>query len=56
MFLKTKPWASQILEKKGALTYSGSNEFNDLTDEAESGCSPFQEESMVWSNEKSSHV
>lgn len=54
---ETKTWASQILEEEGALTHSGSNEFNDLTDEAGiSGHSPFQEESMVWSNEKSPHV
>lgn len=53
---ENKAVGSQILEEEGALTRSGPNEFNDLTDEAGSGCSPFQEESMVWSNEKSSHV
>lgn len=47
MFLKTKPWASQILEEEGALTRSGSNEFNDLTDEAGSWCSPLQEETIA---------
>lgn len=41
----------------GALTHSGSNKFNDLTDEAgNSGHSPFQEESMICSNEESTRV